>query len=93
MRQRQFVFLILSPLWLVEINIIFFFRQLVRLGEHDLSSANDGANPMDFPIIERIVHEDYVPNLILNDIAILKLRDTLRITGKLKLVYLALICT
>lgn len=58
------------------------FRQIVRLGEHDLNSNADGANPIDIPIGEKIVHEQYVANLILNDIAMLVLRQQVTISGR-----------
>ncbi|XP_031626161.1 serine protease filzig-like [Contarinia nasturtii] len=50
------------------------YLAVARLGEYDLNSRNDGASPIDFVIERSIVHEEYVPDIILNDIAIVKLR-------------------
>lgn len=58
-------------------------RQIVRLGEYDLSTANDGASPIDFAIAKTIVHEEYVPDIILNDIGIVKLKRQAHITGRI----------
>lgn len=55
---------------------------MVRLGEYDISSDFDGANPIDVPIDITIVHEQYEANLILNDIALIKLKNQITITGK-----------
>lgn len=57
---------------------------MVRLGEYDLARDDDGAMPIDVPIERKIVHENYVHNIILNDIAILKLRYAIQITGSSK---------
>lgn len=56
-------------------------RYVARLGEYDLVSSNDGANPIDMIIEKRIVHEQYVSNIVLNDIALLKLQGTAPLTG------------
>lgn len=53
----------------------------VRLGEHDLSSNTDGANPIDVNVARVTVHEDYVANIILNDIAMLTLDRLVPING------------
>lgn len=55
--------------------------QFVRLGEYDLASDTDGAYPLDVPIEQRILHEGYVANLILNDIALLRLAIQVPISG------------
>lgn len=59
-------------------------RYLARLGEYDLSSTNDGASPVDIPIDQKFVHEQYDAKIIFNDIALLKLRDYAPISGNLK---------
>lgn len=59
------------------------YRYVARLGEYDLVSAKDGANPIDMIIDKKIVHENYVSNIVLNDIALLKLQGTAPLTGKI----------
>lgn len=55
---------------------------VARLGEYDLSRDNDGANPIDFAIERTIVHDEYMPDIILNDIAIVKLKYQVPVNGK-----------
>lgn len=55
---------------------------MARLGEYDLSRDNDGANPIDFAIAQTIVHAEYMPDIILNDIALVKLKYQVPVTGK-----------
>lgn len=55
--------------------------QYARLGEHDLASDADGANPLNVPIVEKIVHSDYVANAIINDIALLRSGILVPISG------------
>lgn len=55
---------------------------MARLGEYDLVSSNDGANPIDMIIDRKIVHENYVSNVVLNDIALLRLQGIAPITGR-----------
>lgn len=43
---------------------------------------NDGANPIDFAIERTKIHEEYMPDIILNDIAIVKLRYQVPVNGK-----------
>lgn len=57
------------------------FRQIARLGEYDLSTDKDGASPIDYAIAKTIVHEQYVPDIILNDIAIVKLKRQVSVNG------------
>ncbi|CAG0890900.1 unnamed protein product [Cyprideis torosa] len=57
---------------------------IVRLGEHDLSSDNDGANPIDFEVKEVLIHPDYLPPSLQNDIAIVKLSKRVSLTSKVK---------
>lgn len=54
---------------------------MARLGEYDLISSNDGANPIDMIIDKKIVHENYVSNVVLNDIALLRLQGVAPVTG------------
>lgn len=58
------------------------FLRVARLGEYDLTKENDGANPIDFAIDRTIVHEEYMPDIILNDIAIVKLRYQVPVNGE-----------
>lgn len=58
------------------------FRYIARLGEFDLSTKNDDGMPVDMLIERKIVHENYVHNIILNDIAILKLKRSVPINGR-----------
>lgn len=57
------------------------FLYAARLGEYDLFSQNDGARPIDFAIAKTVVHEEYVPNIMLNDIAIVKLKRQVPVNG------------
>jgi hypothetical protein len=45
----------------------------VRLGEHDTSTANDGATAEDVPIKRSITHERYSATDLQNDIAVVVL--------------------
>lgn len=58
------------------------FLRLVRLGAYDLSPGNDGLNSLDFTIEKTIVHEEYQPDIILNDIAMIKLRRQTPVNGE-----------
>lgn len=55
--------------------------KVVRLGEYDLSARNGRSNRMDFAIEWIKVHENYVSEIILNDIGIVKLRHQAPING------------
>lgn len=57
------------------------FRQIARLGEYDLTRDDDASNPIDFAIAKTIVHERYEPDIILNDIAIVKLKRQVPVNG------------
>ncbi|KAI4503082.1 hypothetical protein M0802_002126 [Mischocyttarus mexicanus] len=48
---------------------------MVRLGDLDLDSTTDGADPIDVLIDQKIVHPQYNPSSHINDIAIIKLAD------------------
>lgn len=54
---------------------------IVRLGEIDLYSDDDGANPVTIPIQKSKIHEDYSPSSFTNDIAILTLEFAPNIPG------------
>lgn len=55
---------------------------MARLGDYDLVSTHDGASPIDMLIEKKIVHEQYVSNVVLNDIALIKLQNVAPVTGK-----------
>ncbi|XP_015174244.1 PREDICTED: venom protease-like [Polistes dominula] len=48
---------------------------MVRLGDLDLESDNDGADPIDVLIEDKIIHPQYDPSSHVNDIAILRLAE------------------
>lgn len=56
-------------------------RSSARLGAYDLTSTTVTPSPIDIRIAETIVHEQYVANLILNDIALLVLQSPAPISG------------
>lgn len=56
----------------------------VRLGEHDLTSDYDGANPIDYAVDLRILHEGFDAKTILNDIGLLRLAQTVVITNRIR---------
>nr|CAD7457168.1 unnamed protein product [Timema tahoe] len=53
---------------------------MVRLGEHNLESDEDGASPIDVPIAKNKIHEEYSPTTFSNDIAILWLKESVQTT-------------
>lgn len=57
---------------------------VVRLGEKNLASNNDGANPIDIRIAENIVHPDYTRSAFYNDIALLKLERPVNFDSKIR---------
>lgn len=57
------------------------YLKVVRLGEYDLSAQNSRSK-MDFAVQWTKVHENYVPEIILNDIGIIKLRHQVPINGR-----------
>jgi secreted trypsin-like serine protease len=56
-------------------------RFQVRLGEHDLSSDDDGATPIEYRVVDRVIHSDYSPRTFDNDIALLTLDRDVEYTG------------
>lgn len=55
---------------------------MARLGEFDLASDNDGANPIDIAISKKKVHESYSPTQYTSDIAVLTLQRSVPYTGE-----------
>uniref|UniRef100_A0A182JK15 Uncharacterized protein n=2 Tax=Anopheles atroparvus TaxID=41427 RepID=A0A182JK15_ANOAO len=62
----------------------------VRLGEHDLTSDQDGANPVDIYIQRWLVHERYDATIIRNDIALLWLQRSVAIDETIRPICLPL---
>jgi len=56
----------------------------VRVGEHDLDSTSDGAQPQDIVIASKTAHENWNTKPIQNDIAILKLSRKVRLTDQVQ---------
>lgn len=52
-----------------------YYRYLIRAGDLDLYDNTDGAKPIDVEIEEVKIHENYSRSPIVNDIAILTLRE------------------
>lgn len=61
---------------------LFLTLEKVRLGEHNLRSDSDGANPVDYGIDKSIVHEDYRSQR--NDIALIRLDKNVVFTDNIK---------
>ena len=58
---------------------------MARFGELDLNSnVDDGASPLDVPIKRIINHEGYDPRKIINNIAILVLKNSVTFNGEFK---------
>lgn len=53
---------------------------LIRLGDYNINSDADGANPIDVGIQWKKTHENFDPNRILNDIGLIKLVSLVQIT-------------
>lgn len=60
-----------------------FHDSQVRLGEHDLSSDDDGASPIDVGVAGRVVHSRYNPRNFDNDIALVVLDREVEFTEKI----------
>ncbi|XP_065353230.1 venom protease-like [Cloeon dipterum] len=58
--------------------------RVVRLGEHDLSTSDDGASPVDYRVQSVIVHPDYSPPSKYNDLALIRLANDVRFTQKIR---------
>ncbi|XP_011501012.1 PREDICTED: venom protease-like [Ceratosolen solmsi marchali] len=64
---------------------------LARLGEHDLKSETDGANPIDVPIERGTIHPQYNSKTVANDIAVLRLKYEVSFTDAIHPICLPLI--
>ncbi|XP_050087925.1 venom protease-like [Anopheles aquasalis] len=62
----------------------------VRLGEYDISSDQDGANPIDVYIQRSLTHERYNEKTIQNDIALLLLQKSITVTDAIRPICLPL---
>ncbi|XP_053667369.1 uncharacterized protein LOC128716907 [Anopheles marshallii] len=62
----------------------------VRLGEYDITSDQDGANPIDVYVQRWLVHERYDAKTIHNDIALVLLQKTVTITEAIRPICLPL---
>lgn len=57
---------------------------VVRLGEYDIMSDNDGAYPVDINVEWKKAHEEYNSKVILNDIGLIKLVMNAPFTDKIR---------
>lgn len=65
-------------------NLLYF----VRLGEHDITSNNDGANPVDIYVEKTFIHEQYNDKTIQHDIALIRLQQDAPLSDAIKLICL-----
>ena len=49
------------------------------MGEHELNNDNDGTTPLDIEIESKVIHENYNPKNLSNDIAVLTLKQDVEI--------------
>ncbi|KAM7313037.1 proclotting enzyme isoform X1 [Ixodes scapularis] len=61
---------------------------VARLGEHDYLSNDDGANPVDEPVVQIHRHSDFNSRTYLNDVAVLKLRRPVPLNKDIALICL-----
>jgi len=62
---------------------ILIFSTTVRLGELDLDpTVIDNATPLDVPVERSIIHEQYSGNKMVNDIALVKLKNSVTFNGE-----------
>ncbi|KAK8760010.1 hypothetical protein V5799_028725 [Amblyomma americanum] len=61
---------------------------VARLGEHDYLSTDDGANPVDEPVVHIERHAQFNPRTYLNDVAVLKLRRPVPLSKDIALICL-----
>lgn len=67
----------------------FWRRSFARIGDLDLDDqTNDGASPVDAPIDQIVPHPQYSTNPMLNDIALIHLRNPVQFTGKLQIYFI-----
>lgn len=57
---------------------------VVRLGESDLSTDDDGASPVNYYLAKVILHPDYRPNMKYHDIALIKLSRNVIFSQKIR---------
>ena len=76
---------VLKPI-LFSIYFLFFAfgRYYARLGDLDYTTEDDKASPVDYLVEETIPHSGYTKKPMVNDIALLKLMNTVEYTGKIK---------
>jgi hypothetical protein len=58
------------------------FSVTVRLGEHRYGTDTDGAIVQDIPILQTFPHEEFNRSTAANDIAVIKLQQKVKFTGK-----------
>ncbi|XP_026670596.1 venom serine protease Bi-VSP-like [Ceratina calcarata] len=56
------------------------YLKYVRLGELDLTSTTDGANPVTLTVDKKTVHPGYIKGRLVNDVAVLKLSKDITFT-------------
>lgn len=61
-------------------NVFLFERDIVRLGEHDMSTTDDGAH-QDIRVCNADKHEQFNDDLNINDIAMITLVRDVEFTG------------
>ena len=69
---------IFKVIFSLNFNIFSPLPTMVRLGEHNLKSDNDGAEPQNIRISAIIKHPEYKPPMKYHDIALLKLESSAR---------------
>lgn len=63
----------------------------MRLGDLDLDNkVKDGASPIEVPVTRVITHERYNTKQFVNDIALLKLKNTVNFNGKFNFKFIIL---
>lgn len=65
--------------------------KIVRLGEHEIDNDNDGANPIDIKVVQRLIHKGYHSAFYHNDIAILTLERDVEFTDFIRPICLPLL--
>lgn len=61
---------------------------VARLGEHDYLSSDDGASPVDEPVVRIDRHAEFNPRTYLNDVAVLTLRRPVPLNKDIALICL-----
>lgn len=52
-----------------------------RLGDLNIYSDPDDASPVDYEIVERVIHPDYNPTYVYNDIALFRLGEEVKFSA------------